>query len=163
MDIIPLDIELILEQVRSWDYEAQFQKATGQVYLVYKIEDKEYPLFIKAMKESKMLQLLIFEPFKVEDSARGDLARLLHLLNKEMDLPGFGMDEKVGVVFYRCVLLSSEEGIAAKLIKDLLVSMPRIASLFSPIVEPTAAGAISYDVAAGRLQSLLKRTSAKSG
>src|SRR5436853_6718427 len=119
IDITP---EALLQFMRKHKYESDIQADTQQVYTIFKINQKEYPLFLRVFDEGHLLQLLVFIPSHLEPNEQfslgkqattpqtthslkdekqkditADSARLLHLLNKELDVPGFGMDEMAGV------------------------------------------------------------------
>lgn len=128
--MIKLNHSSLMTYLKSQNFDAQVQAETQQLYYIVNLEGKEFPFFLKT--DGLILQLLVFMPCSITASSFGDLARLLHLLNKEMDLPGFGMDEKGAVVFYRCVVPTTNGEVEETLLKTHLISMSRVAHLFFP-------------------------------
>ena len=113
-------------------YEADIQSETQQVYTILKISQKEYPLFLRVFDDGHLLQMLAFIPCQLERNVVPDMARLLHLLNKELDVPGFGMDEMAGVVFYRLMLPTPSKKIDGELLLAFLKTgtcLPNVATI----------------------------------
>ena len=90
--------------LRKIEYDPIFQKETGQVFVITKIKEVEVPIFFGVHQESSLLQIVGYLPYQLHQSGFGEVARMLHLLNKQLDMPGFGMDEQEKLMFYRCVV-----------------------------------------------------------
>ena len=75
--------------------------------------------------------MLVFIPIQLKPDAIHDVSRLLHMLNKEMDLPGFGMDENAGVVFYRLMIPAMNKKIDGDLLLAYLKTANNICELFT--------------------------------
>lgn len=156
--------ETILSFLRKNHYEADIQNDTQQIFIIFKIEKKEFPLFIRIFDEEDLLQLLVFIPSLLQpnenfnavelahsaadiakQSLLGDVARLLHLLNKELDVPGFGMDEMAGVVFYRLMLPTPKKKIDSDLLLSFLKTIEHVCKMFSAPIEAVSSGKITLD------------------
>lgn len=158
--------ESLLQFMRKNKYEADIQADTQQVYTIFKINQKEYPLFLRVFDEGHLLQLLIFIPSHLETNEQfmsgknepqpepksenqkaiiADLARLLHLLNKELDVPGFGMDEMAGVVFYRLMLPTPKKKIESDLLLAFLKTVEHVCQMFSNPIEAVSSGQMTLD------------------
>lgn len=156
----------ILDFMRKNKYEAEIQSDTKQVYTILKIGQKEYPLFIRIFDEGHLLQLLAFIPCHLEPHqdfgkenkgehrphekhaqsvVLGDIARLLHLLNKELDVPGFGMDEMAGAVFYRLMLPTPKKKIEDDLLLAFLKTVEQVCKMFANSIEAVSSGHTSLD------------------
>jgi hypothetical protein len=99
-------MELKLETLHSHlkkTHDAELQKENKQIALMMKIKDREVPLFVGVLHEA-LVQMIAYLPYEMKKEAAGDIGRFLHHLNKELDLPGFGMDEEAGLLFYRAVI-----------------------------------------------------------
>jgi hypothetical protein len=142
--MIQLNLNALINYLRDKNYDAQMQKETQQIYIILKIAGKEFPLFIRIFDQSDLLQLLVFLPVNIKPSVYPDLARLLHQLNKELDIPGFGMDESAGVVFYRCMLPILEKKIEEPLLDAFLKSIGVICESICSPVFVVASGSASY-------------------
>ncbi len=156
--MIPLKIENIREVLQAKGYEARFQPETGQINVIFKIETKEFPLFIKIMPEitpgSGLLQMLVFMPCQLKASVFGDVARLLHLLNKEIELPGFGMDEVQGLVFYRFMVTCVKNKLEETFLDNALQTMQTICKNFFAPIEAVGYGLTSFDELLRKAQDL---------
>lgn len=156
LKMIPLDLNKIRDYLHSQGVEAAYQKESNQLCILYKTADREYPLFIRIYEGDEMLQLLAFLPCNVKAETFADTARLLHLLNKEIDIPGFGMDENSEVVFYRCMLPIKDKMLDKTLLNSYLNAIQVVCQSFAPVVATVAYGAISFD-------EVLKKTKEQSG
>ncbi len=99
-------IKLKLEEIQSHlskSEKAELQEDNKQVAVMLKISDQEIPVFVGVLHEA-LVQMIAYLPFEIKKDAAGEVGRFLHLLNKQLDLPGFGMDEEAGLLFYRAVI-----------------------------------------------------------
>jgi len=149
--MLNLNLEAILKHLQDNKTDAQLQKETNQIYIVYKIQNQDFPLFIRIYEGTNLLQLLAFMPTNVKPSTRPDLARLLHLLNKEMDIPGFGMDETAvaegqgGVAFYRIIIPTMDGQVDETLLDTFISSIESISEAFFPVIATVANGMATYE------------------
>ncbi len=143
--MLPLNLENILQFLKDEGYEAHIQAETGQIYCILKILRQDFPLFIRIFEESKLLQLIVFIPSAIKEGAFNDAGRLLHLINKQIDVPGFGMDETAKIPFYRIMLPSFESQIDSVMLKSYLHSMKIICENFAPTIITVANGAATFE------------------
>lgn len=135
----------LLSYLRKNQYEAEVQEETQQVYTIIKIGEREYPLFLRIVDDGHLLQMLAFIPCPLEKPIIPDMARLLHLLNKELDLPGFGMDEMAGVIFYRLMLPTPKKKIEGDLLLAFIKTIERVCEMFSNPIEAIGYGHMTLD------------------
>jgi hypothetical protein len=181
--MITMTPDSILTFMRKNKYESDIQSDTQQVYTIIKIEQKEYPLFLRVFDDGHLLQLLVFIPchlkpnehFNFEKQAKSekreayessdhhqqqavvaDLARLLHLLNKELDVPGFGMDEMAGVVFYRLMLPTPKKKIDEELLLAFLKTAEHVCQMFSTPIEAVSSGQMTLNEILAKAQQMEK-------
>jgi hypothetical protein len=138
------------------------QEEHGQIFLNFRIEGKEFPLFIKLDPQERLLQLLLFLPCALIPTAAGDLARLLLYINKEVDMPGFGMDEGNRIIFYRCTIPTMDGRLDPDVLDNFLYLMPRISHLFLTTIATVAAG-LRFESSLPQIQKLLKQLSTPPG
>lgn len=143
--MIPLDLNTIRKHLKSQGIEAELQKETGQLCILLKIADREYPLFIRIYEGGDLLQLLAFLPCNTKPETVADTARLLHLLNKEIDTPGFGMDEDPHVVFYRCMIPVKDKQIDGNIFDSYINATQIVCQSFAPVVAAVAYGAVTFE------------------
>ncbi len=143
-NMVEMNLESLLQFMKQEGYDAQIQTETHQVYCTLKISNIEYPLFLRVFEESELLQLIVFFPTNIKDSAFNDLARFLHHINKEIDIPGFGMDESTKVAFYRVMLPAFEKKVDQHVLKSYLKSLILICENFGQATLSVANGITSY-------------------
>ncbi len=175
--MINVTIDSLLQFMRTNKYEAEIQQDTQQIYTIFKIDQKEYPLFLRVFDEGHLLQLLVFIPSHLESTEQfvlgkkrdesetsllpqsekqksviADLARLLHLFNKELDMPGFGMDEMAGVVFYRLMIPTPNINIESDLLLAFFKTIEHICQMFSKPIEAISSGQMTLDQVLAKAQ-----------
>lgn len=143
--MIHLTFDSLLTLLKKHDYDAAIQEETQQIYTILKVEKKEYPLFLRVFDEGHLLQLLAFIPCELKPEAISDMARLLHLLNKELDVPGFGMDEETGIVFYRVMLPTPKKKIDSELLIAYMKTVEHVCQMFSTPIEAIGFGHATLD------------------
>lgn len=143
--MIPLKIDDLQKQFQANNVPTQIQKETNQIYMVYNIGGREFPLFIRIFEGGDLLQLIAFIPCNLKNTAYGDLSRLLHLLNKELDIPGFCMDEAAGVVFYRVMIPSIDKKVNWENLQRYMRSIEQICQNFAPVIATVAFGASTFE------------------
>lgn len=174
----------LLQFMKKNKYEADLQKDTQQVYTIFKINQREYPLFLRIFDQGHLLQVLVFIPCQFEPNenfsfekkhahpkpvssetkqAVADLARLLHLLNKELDVPGFGMDETAGVAFYRLMLPTPKKKIDEELLLAYIKTAEHVCKMFATPIEAISTGQMTLDQILEKAHELEKNPSFKPG
>jgi len=154
--MISLDLHKIREHLRSQGIDAELQAETNQLCIVFKIAEREYPLFIRIYEGGELLQLLAFLPCTIQTSTFSETARLLHSLNKELDLPGFGMDEVQEVVFYRIMVPVKEKKLDQNLLISYINAIQVVCQSFAPAIAAIAYGQLTFD-------EMMKRVKENSG
>lgn len=154
--MIHLELDKLLEYFKKKELPAQLQNETNQIVIVFKIGEREFPLFIRIFEGGELLQLLAFLPCNIKNSAVADTGRLLHLLNKELDIPGFGMDEASAVVFYRTMIPVQNQKIDEALLDAYLNSIQLVCKSFAPVIAAVAYGSTTFE-------EVLKKTREQSG
>lgn len=74
------------------------------------------------------------------------------MMNKELDLPGFGVDEKTGVIFYRFMLPTSEREFNENILDALIESTRNITESFAPAIAAVAGGVATFDEVVKKFQ-----------
>lgn len=143
--IITLSKEKLLSHLKKKGFKAEIQSETDQIAVILDIDNTEFPLFIRILSQGPVLQLLVFMPCKIRPETLPDLARLLHLLNKEMDVPGFGLDEMANVAFYRVSIPALNNKIDITLFDTYMSSIQLICRSFTPVLINVAKGTMSFE------------------
>lgn len=143
--MIQMNLDSIRNYLESLKLSPKLQPETDQLYVVFKHENFEFPLFIRVFEESQLLQLILFIPFATQDETNNDVARLLHLLNKELDIPGFGMDEAAKLIFYRIMLPGSDKKINKEVLSAYIGTVQNVLQTFTPVIANVASGQSNFD------------------
>ena len=151
-----LTLETLVSMLNKKGYEAKIQKETGQAYAIFKEDDQEFPLFCRIYESGELLQLIAFFPYQLESKVLSDIARLLHLLNKELDIPGFGMDEFGGVAFFRCMMNTPGKKLDENMLDLYLDSIRLACKSFGPTIAAVTSGATSVDDIIEKAQDAVK-------
>jgi hypothetical protein len=148
-----VNIHSLYKLLKQNDFDVQEQKDSNQLYIIFKQDSLEFPLFLKT--DGSILQMIIFLPCKLQPNTAPDMGRLLHLLNKEIDLPGFGMDESPGITFYRLIIPTNGK-IDPEVFLSVLNAMPRLGQMFFPLIAKVANGT-KFETVAGNLTEVMKK------
>ena len=84
-------------------------------------------------------------PCTIKPQQANDIARFLHICNKELDMPGFCMDEDSATIFYRLMSPSTKKEIAKEVLQSYLSTMETICTTFFPAIQALSAGAVTLD------------------
>ena len=108
----------------------EIEKESKQIYFKLDIQDKEVPVFFKVMEKASLLQLIAYPPTQIKEEMFAEIARFLHILNKELDIPGFGMDENSKLIFYRLVLPSLKNELDEGLVRAYVNTIKNALTFF---------------------------------
>jgi hypothetical protein len=92
-------------------------------------------------KSYNFLQFACCLPFKVQESALWEMARMILLLNKGLELPGFELSEVDGIVYYRYVLPVVDNHVEETLLICLFGTIDFLVKGFTDKLEQIATGA----------------------
>jgi len=144
--MIPLTFESLLHYFNDRRKQtAEIENKTEQITVILTIDSIDFPLFIKIIEEGPLLQMLVFIPATLEKEKYSEMARLLHLLNREMDVPGFGMDESSGTVFYRLALAADKSEINETILDLYLNTVEKICHSFTPVIQRLSKGELTFE------------------
>lgn len=143
--MIALESNALLAFMQQQGHAAEIQAETNQIYFALKVSEREFPVFTRIFDESGLLQVLVFFPCKLETASIPDMARLLHMFNKELDLPGFGMDELSGIIFFRWMIASEKKKVSEQTLSTLLNTIKTVCQTFTTVIQAVGSGAISFE------------------
>lgn len=143
--MIALNTNALLSYLKENGFTPQLHPDAQQFFILLQIDEHEIPVFFIIRPETHLLQLISYIPFEVRKEAVSELARLLHLFNQQIDMPGFGMDETQLLLFYRSVLPCPSGQVDPNLI-DMYLGTARIAiETFIKPIALVASGHTSLD------------------
>lgn len=143
--MLALSLEKISDHLKKRKLQVELQKETNQLCVTLGLGNREYPLFIRIFDGGILLQLLAFLPCNTKATTRLETSRLLHILNKEMDLPGFGMDESNDVIFYRLMLPVKDKQLDESIFDAMLNAIETATATFTPVIAAVAFGSVACD------------------
>lgn len=143
--MLKMNFPAILSWMHSQKYAAELEQKEQQICASVKAGEREYPLFVRICDEGHLLQILVFFPLQIPKGQIGDMARLLHLFNKELDLPGFGMDEAEGIVFYRLLIPTPAKQVDEDLFSAFLKTVQHVCDLFIHPIGMVCSGQFTLD------------------
>ncbi len=147
----------LLDYLKKKQLDPQVQEETQQIFSIWKTDGREFPLFIRSLNDGELLQLLAFIPCNLSQETLNDVSRLLHMLNKELDLPGFCIDELSLTAFYRIVLPTLKGELDEKVLDAILNTMEVVCKSFSPAIETVAHGAMTFEEVLKKAQENAKQ------
>lgn len=142
--MISTTLQGLIEHLKKLGYQPKIQEDTKQILVILEIAGREFPLFFRPYEESELLQLLVFLPTQIKPGAHNDLARLMHLMNKELDIPGFGMDEDSHTIFYRSMLPVIDQAIDERVLESFLKCIHVICDEIAPTLIAVANRLATY-------------------
>lgn len=140
-----LDVQDLMKALEKLGLKPTLQSETKQVLANLSLNEAEYPMFLRPLEGGNLLQMLTFVPCTVQDESAFDLSRLLHMINKELDMPGFGWDEESKTVFYRVVVPCLRQQIEDDLLNAYVDTTQRVLTMFGTIVQAIAMRAMTLD------------------
>lgn len=140
-----LNLNGLLKFLNEKDLKPALESEKGQIYIKSVIRDREVPTFFGIISEGLILQLVTYLPFMMQTETVSELARLLHYLNREIDMPGFGMDEKNGFIFYRLVMPSLDKTFNEKLLELYIGTSKMICETFIDAIDKVLKGTSNVD------------------
>lgn len=112
-EMIDLKLDDLLHHLKK-SHSAELQQENKQIAITLKVDEQEVPLFVGVLHDT-LVQMIAYLPFEIKPDSVNEVARFLHLLNKQLDLPGFGMDEQASLLFYRAVIPCLKPTVEAEL------------------------------------------------
>lgn len=140
-----LSLTAIFKYLKEHGFSPERQPENDQIVITIMIKGHEVPIFFGIISEGTILQMIAYLPFILNEKALPEAARLLHFVNREVDLPGFGMDEKSKLMFYRLVLPSAEKQFDEKLLELYLGTTRILCETFMDGMALIASGTTRFD------------------
>jgi hypothetical protein len=143
--MIEVNQQSLIEALKNLKLDPHIQQETNQIYCILKHERREFPLFIRLLHDGELIQILTFIPCSIKASQLNDLSRFLHIVNKELDVPGFCIDETSSTIFYRLILPTVKKEIARETFDALINTTQLVLNTFSPAIEAMSQGFMTLD------------------
>lgn len=135
----------LIASLEKYGLQASEQKETKQLLAKFSLNGFDYPMFVRQLDGNNLLQVLTFVPCSIDKNALFDLSRLLHMVNKELDMPGFCCDEESNTVFYRVIVPCVNGQVDEGLLHAYLNVTQNVCQMFGPIIQAIAVKAMTLD------------------
>jgi hypothetical protein len=137
----------IIQSLKERGIEAHLQKETGQVLIQRTIDGVDFPFFLKILPTGPFIQCVSFIPYELPEEVSLEFLSLLHFINRQIDLPGFGYDELSKYSFLRYNIPAFNNEIDGDTVKGILLRMEKLLELFAGFVLSVAQDPSSYSEA----------------
>lgn len=139
----PLDQNSILQFLNKLELQPELEPASKQIFIKKEHESNEYILFFAIRGAS--LQIICYFPYAAKKEQFAEVSRLLHIFNRDIDMPGFGFDEKQGLIFYRNVIPCLDNIVDEKLILLFLSTQKSVIETFGKAIFGVLSGQVKID------------------
>lgn len=102
------------------------------------------------------LQFIVTLPFFVKDEKIFEISRLILLLNKGIELPGFELSEVDHLIYYRYALIVPEDDLDERILLSLIGMIQLLLEAFTEIFEAVATSGLTFREVAIKAQLLLE-------
>ena len=140
-----LSQNLLLKVLREKNLQPIHQAQTDQIYIVMMIAQHEVPVFFGIRSNDTLLQTLAYIPYDLNPKTLPEVARLMHIINREVDMPGFGIDEAQKLMFYRCVIPCVNGVLDTRLVELYLAATSVALETFMKAITIVASGGATVD------------------
>ena len=134
----------LIEDLKKLGIECNFDERSHQVITIFHYGKKDFPIFFRELHEGNLLQIMVFFPSRFKSEHEPDLSRFLHKINRELDLPGLGMDEDSHTVFYRIVIDMVDKKSKKHVIEVYLNTIRAVCVNLADAIEGLANGKLNY-------------------
>lgn len=135
----------LIQSLDKIGIKGSFQEDNKQIYSSLSINGFDYPMFIRRLQGGQLMQVITFVPCTLEEGSEHDVGRLLHMINKELDMPGFCCDEESKTVFYRLVVPCLNQNVDEALFHAYINTTKQVCTMFGTIVQAIAVKAMKLE------------------
>lgn len=147
-----LSLSAIFDLLTEMKLSPTLQKENEQIFILLQIAKREVPVFFGIRSNNALLQMIAYLPYELPEKTTAQVARLFHILNKELDMPGFGIDETQKLMFYRAVVPCLNGELNQTLFEHYLSTSKRACETFMDAIAMIAGGMATVDDALKRLR-----------
>lgn len=143
--MIKLSQDSIVKLLNERNLQPIYQKENDQTYIVMNIKSQEVPVFFGIRSNNSLLQMIAYIPFELHQKTLTEVCRLFHILNREVDMPGFGVDEIEMLMFYRLVIPCVNGEFDERLLNLSLATTKVAIETFIGVITMVLAGQVTVD------------------
>lgn len=138
-----LNEKALIESLEKIGIKGTLQEENNQIYASLSINGFDYPMFIRRLQGNHLMQVITFIPCTLEEGSSNDVGKLLHMINKELDMPGFCCDEDSKTVFYRLVVPCLNQKVDEELFHAYVSTTKQVCTMFGTIIQAIAVKAMT--------------------
>lgn len=158
--MVKLTNDDLIKHLDEKQLKPQFQEETGQIVMAFRLNNKDFPIFLRIAEDEDFLQILSFLPTKIKEGQHSAVARFLHHVNNQVNLPGFAMDDQQDLVFYRVILPAPDKELNEAMLEKFLGAIFNVSNTFFPIVSSLSEGTINFKEGMKKLRELRPKSAA---
>jgi hypothetical protein len=143
--MLQVNQDSLIQELKKMNLDPETQKETGQIYVMFKHEKREFPCFVRLLHEGELIQILTFIPTNVKPECFNDVSRFLHMINKELDMPGFCLDDASNTVFYRLILPTLNKQASEQIFDAFINTSQVVCKTFTQAIEAIANGLLTLE------------------
>lgn len=152
--MVKLDKDALIAHLDQKQLKPQWQAESNQIVMAFRLGKVDFPIFLRIAGDEDFLQVLSFMPANVKHGTQSALARFLHVLNNQVNLPGFSMDDEQNLIFYRIILPCPGREVSEAMLEKFLGAVFNVSNAFFPLISQLADGSLSYRDALKKLREL---------
>lgn len=131
--------------LKESNFAPNLMKDSNQISFIAKVKEFEIPFFFAIRNEGALLQIIAYLSFQMREQTMGEVAKMLHFINKQLDMPGFGMDESAKLMFFRCAVPTNDKLMDKPLILGYISAMQVAIGSFIHSIGMVVAGSATVD------------------
>jgi hypothetical protein len=152
--MVKLDKDSLLKHLDEKQLKPQWQEESNQIIMAFRLGKIDFPIFLRIAEDEDFLQILSFMPCSIKHGTHAALARFLHVINNQVNLPGFSMDDEQNLLFYRVILPCVNREVDEKMLEKYLGAVFNVSNSFYPLIVKLADGSLTYKDALTELRTL---------
>lgn len=156
-----LTYENLSKILKSENIEPKLQTQPDQLHCLINIGVTDLPFFIRIFPNETLLQIVAFYPLNFKDEQRDSVARLLHMINKDIDVPGFSMEENLKTVFYRLCIPTFDKTMSEAAFTAYIKTIVLAMKSFLSVIHAVATGKMSLERVQREIQKAQSKVNVK--
>lgn len=125
--------------------QPKYQEETDQIFIAINKSGLEMILFFRIASHAALLQIVAYPPIQVHPNTMPELARVLHQINRDLDVPGFCLDENNQLVFFRVVIPCMQQRFDEELLEAYIKTIPEICHTFYSLIYTISEGKQTFE------------------
>lgn len=151
----------LAKTLQKENIETTIQQQPEQLHFLISIGVTEIPFFLRIFPDGKLLQVVGFYPMNFKEEHKESVARLLHMINKDIDLPGFSMEEQLKTIFYRLCIPCLDKTISELLFTSYIKTVVLAMKSFLNVIHAVGTGKMTLQQVQREIQKAQSKVNVK--